>query len=117
AMSSRTNVPGVAASGSRAVGSMRNNKRRARGTRAAGVRRALAGAVEMLEQRWLLAGEGLQGTYFEAPNNLGYDKNAVLYSTPVGNRVDPKIDFITPGAGADRDPFGGGAFNNAFTGT
>jgi hypothetical protein len=71
----------------------------------------------MLEQRWLLSGEGLQGSYFEAPNNLGFDKNGVIYSNPVGTRVDPKIDFITPGAGADRDPFGGGAFNNAFTGT
>jgi hypothetical protein len=113
---SRTYVPRVAVTGPRAIVSMHNKRRARRSPRVDGLSKALAGAVEMLEQRWLLAGEGLQGTYFEAPNNLGYDKNAVLYSTPVGNRVDPKIDFITPGAGADRDPFGGGAFNNAFTG-
>src|SRR5438093_6006760 len=76
AMSSRTNVPGVAAVGPRAVGSMRNKRRRAtaKSARVDGLSRALAGAIEMLEQRWLLSGEGLQGSYFEAPNNLGYDK-------------------------------------------
>src|SRR5256885_5485934 len=65
---SRTYVRRVAAMNPRADGSKRD--RRARNARTAGLTRALAGAVEMLEQRWFLSGEGLQGSYFAAANKL-----------------------------------------------
>ncbi|HEY7115278.1 MAG TPA: PA14 domain-containing protein, partial [Tepidisphaeraceae bacterium] len=72
----------------------------------------LAQAVEALEGRQLLAA-GLHGIYFEAPNNLNYDRDKVIASTPVGSRNDPIIDFIAPGGAANQDPLGGGAFNGA----
>ena len=75
------------------------------------IRSAVANAIEGLEQRWML--DGLQGTYYEAPGNIGYDRNVVIYSNRTGARVDPIINFIAAGAAANQDPLGGGAFNGA----
>jgi hypothetical protein len=73
---------------------------------------AVSNAVESLEQRWLLSGEGLQGSYFESANNAAdYNADTVIYSTRKGARVDPTINFIQQGTAANQDPNGGGAFN------
>ena len=57
---------------------------------------------------------GLQGQYFEAPNNANYDRDVVSASTAVGVRIDPRIDFLDAvgGTGQEKGPFNG-TFNGS----
>jgi hypothetical protein len=75
---------------------------------------AVAGAVEQLESRWMLAA-GLLGSYYQDPQNNtanSYNRDRVLYETPrAGQRTDPIINFIATGNANNQDPNGGGAFH------